>query len=39
LSGIDILHGVRGAIGKVVELMGLKGAMEKLHVIPCTIPI
>jgi anti-anti-sigma factor len=36
-SGCIILHGVRGAAQRVLELMGVKA--ENLHVIPCTVPI
>jgi anti-anti-sigma factor len=36
-SGCIILHGVRNAVHRVVEVMGVK--LENLHVIPCTVPI
>lgn len=36
-SGCIILHGVRGAAQKVLEIMGVKA--ENLHVIPCTVPV
>jgi anti-anti-sigma factor len=37
-SGCIILHGVRNAAQRVLELMGV-GNAETLHVIPCTVPI
>jgi anti-anti-sigma factor len=36
-SGCIILHGVRRAGQKILELMGVKA--ENLHVIPCTVPV
>jgi anti-anti-sigma factor len=36
-SGCIILHGVRNAVQRILELMGVKS--ENLHVIPCTVPI
>lgn len=36
-SGCIILHGVRSAVQRILELMGVKA--ENLHVIPCTVPI
>jgi anti-anti-sigma factor len=36
-SGCIILHGVRSAVLRVVEVMGIQ--LETLHVIPCTVPI
>ena len=34
-SGCIILHGVRNAVQRVLEIMGVK--TENLHVIPCTV--
>jgi anti-anti-sigma factor len=34
-SGCIVLHGVRNAAQKVLEIMGIKA--ENLHVIPCTV--
>ena len=36
-TGCIILHGVRNAVRRVIEVMGVKA--ENLHVIPCTVPI
>lgn len=36
-SGCIILHGVRGAVQRILELMGVK--TQNLHVIPCSVPI
>jgi anti-anti-sigma factor len=36
-SGCIILHGVRNAVHRVLEIMGVKA--ERLHVIPCTVPV
>jgi anti-anti-sigma factor len=36
-SGCIVLHGVRNAAQRVMEVMGVKA--ETLHVIPCTVPI
>ena len=36
-SGCIILHGVRNAVQRILELMGVKA--QNLHVIPCTVPI
>ncbi len=36
-SGCIILHGVRGAAQKILEIMGVKA--ENLHVIPCMVPV
>jgi anti-anti-sigma factor len=35
-SGCIVLHGVRNAAERVMEIMGVKAA-ENLHVIPCTV--
>lgn len=36
-SGCISLHGVRNAVQRVVDVMGVK--LENLHVIPCTVPV
>lgn len=36
-SGCITLHGVRSAVQKILEIMGVKA--ENLHVIPCAVPI
>jgi anti-anti-sigma factor len=36
-SGCIIVHGVRNAVRTVLEIMSVKA--ERLHVIPCTVPI
>jgi anti-anti-sigma factor len=36
-SGCIILHGVRNAALRLLEIMGVKA--ENLHLIPCTVPI
>jgi anti-anti-sigma factor len=34
-SGCIVLHGVHDEVGRVIELMGVDGARQNLHVIPC----
>ena len=37
-SGCIVLHGVRGAVQRVLDMMNVDRA-PNLHVIPCTVPI
>jgi anti-anti-sigma regulatory factor len=37
-TGCIVLHGVHDEVGRVIELMGVDGARQNLHVIPCFPP-
>jgi anti-anti-sigma factor len=37
-SGCIILHGVRGSVQKVLDLMKV-GEAANLHIIPCAVPV
>jgi anti-anti-sigma factor len=37
-SGCIVLHGVRDAAQRIMEIMGVK-AEDNLHVIPCAVPV
>jgi anti-sigma B factor antagonist len=37
-SGCIVLHGVRDAVQRVIEMMSVDRA-SNLHVIPCTVPV
>ncbi|TMK36997.1 MAG: STAS domain-containing protein [Actinobacteria bacterium] len=38
-SGCILLHGVRNAPKRVLEIMGVDQASTNLHIIPCTVPV
>lgn len=37
-NGCIVLHGVHDEVSRVIELMGVDGARQNLHVIPCFPP-
>jgi anti-sigma B factor antagonist len=34
-TGCIVLHGAHGGVEKVLDLMGVNGSLQSLHVIPC----
>ena len=38
-SGCIVLHGVRSAAQRVIQIMGVDQASANLHVIPCAVPV
>lgn len=37
-TGCIVLHGVHDEVSRVIDLMGVDGARQNLHVIPCFLP-